>query len=164
MKIGHFLINLFAAITHIVFDIFPAGLAILSSLVGAVVWDFPDANQGMIADSVGIMFLTLGVMLLAVISMIFSIIALAKYRTVGSKYLGFSIAVCALSLIQEIFAIIIAIWANNFAKGGEFFFAWPVLGGLFLAAMIVFTVINAKKDKDNADFRAVMNHTNYREL
>ena len=159
MKVANLITGVISGLLMLILDAFPlmTGIAFtfadaigtaLNGLDGCFVEEYYHGFH-ILVISILVAVFALMIMILSIIS---SSIIRKKHYQAGTKMNVVIIAVTFVSCFMELY---LAYWENTrtfMSDPHRFLYFWPVAQGLLLVLMVVFTIINYKKMKDEVDF------------
>lgn len=166
MKIANFIVSifsaLFAAIISAPLYFFGLGASLVTFFIAAI----DSSSSILFAGSAGTLIIAILETALSIAVLAVSIVTFVKSRhSTARKYATGCGVVCGLTLFQVLGAVFIcAMYFPILPDEYKIVVLWPVIGGLFLLAMILLTVFATKKIKEDDDFQAIMDGYTYREM
>lgn len=146
MKVANFVVSLLSSVFMIVADFIVFSISFLASFFGLIFYNVSTADHEVI-DGFFLMFgLSVLIFLIALVSIVLSIVAFVSGRKPGSsikRYNSLSITLCVIGSIANACTVPLVLWVTDLFPGTEFYYGWPVIGFVLLIVMVILTVVNA---------------------
>ncbi|MBO7450309.1 MAG: hypothetical protein J6U54_08045 [Clostridiales bacterium] len=142
MKIANFILGLITAAFLFAGDIMPLFLGSLSSLIGAVFYESAELDLEIANYAFASFGGTILILLLSIATIVLSVIAFIKRKSSKKTYTIFQSIICVLFAGGFATAIPVSGFADMILHTNNAYYAWPVVGFVLLAVMVVLTIVN----------------------
>ena len=162
MRVANFIVSIFSSIVMIGGDVVPIMLGLVLSVGDAIVTIFYGVD-GTFVDPIGafpILLISIAIVINSLVVLILSIVALIISRRPYTKTCTVLYIVnCVFTLFSVGAATYVSLWLNTVEDIPDNLIAlyiWPVVGVAFLIAMIVLSVLSIVKNKEEENFREMI--------
>ena len=153
MKIANLVLGLISSLNMLFSDGLIFLIAVLYSLNSLL--DTTGEYTGTPDSMASVFGMTILVLVIAIASLVMCIVGFVKSRKPDATTSQYTVTygiVCGISVVANIFAIMITTWLSGVIENGEKVMVWPEVGFVLTAIMIVLTVLNAIKNRDSQGY------------
>ena len=157
MKVAKLIISIVGSVLMVLAGLVPGAVVMAMLLVDFFVWivDSNDYTGGVFGAVFVFLILANSVAVLVLSILAFHAGRIGKVR----KYTGLCIADCILFGLSTGYSLLLSFWMYKLLQSTiPAIFLWPAIAFLFLAAMIVFTILGRKEVNADNDFKMMLNN------
>ena len=162
MRVANLIVSILSAIAMAAGAVVPIGIGLLLSFEDFIAGMFYGVD-GTFPDQVGgfpFLLITSVVVINSLIVFILSIVAaILSKRPYMNACTALYVTNCVFTIFSVAFAVYSSVWLNTrefIPDNMNALYAWPIVGALFAIAMIVLSVLCIVKNKEEDNFREMM--------